>query len=323
MQLQTPKIEIYRTRTFTDKLGDTFNFLRENWRTITKYTIYIMLPVSMVLAFFANHFWNGYISLITALNTAGSMDDEGILSFGLSSLATLVVGIISYMILITLLFALIRLYTVREQRLANITIDELKPEMWFCMKRCMMMTLVGLVLVIAFLALVVLMVFLLVSINGAVALLGFILLYGVAVAVMLPLTLVPSIYLLEDNIGVFEAYMKGFRLGFATWGGIFAITFVIGFITGVIQSFTMMPWYILSMVKMVINVSDKQDGSFFNSFLYDAIQYITCILTCLGYFISCIIEVVAITIQYGHASDKIDGVGVAKNIERFDEFDNF
>ena len=323
MQLQTPKIEIYRTRTFTDKLGDTFNFLRENWRTITKYTIYIMLPVSMVLAFFANHFWNGYISLITALNTAGSMDDEGILSFGLSSLATLVVGIISYMILITLLFALIRLYTVREQRLANITIDELKPEMWFCMKRCMIMTLVGLVLVIAFLALVVLMVVLLVSINGAVALLGFILLYGVVVAVMLPLTLVPSIYLLEDNIGVFEAYMKGFRLGFATWGGIFAITFVIGFITGVIQSFTMMPWYILSMVKMVINVSDKQDGSFFNSFLYDAIQYITCILTCLGYFISCIIEVVAITIQYGHASDKIDGVGVAKNIERFDEFDNF
>ena len=323
MQLQTPKIEIYRTRTFTDKLGDTFNFLRENWRTITKYTIYIMLPVSMVLAFFANHFWNGYISLITALNTAGSMDDEGILSFGLSSLATLVVGIISYMILITLLFALIRLYTVREQRLANITIDELKPEMWFCMKRCMMMTLVGLVLVIAFLALVVLMVFLLVSINGAVALLGFILLYGVAVAVMLPLTLVPSIYLLEDNIGVFEAYMKGFRLGFATWGGIFAITFVIGFITGVIQSFTMMPWYILSMVKMVINVSDKQDGSFFNSFLYDAIQYITCILTCLGYFISCIIEVVAITIQYGHASEKIDGAGVSKRIDKFDEFDNF
>ena len=323
MQLQTPKIEIYRTRTFTDKLGDTFNFLRENWRTITKYTIYIMLPVSMVLAFFANHFWNGYISLITALNTAGSMDDEGILSFGLSSLATLVVGIISYMILITLLFALIRLYTVREQRLANITIDELKPEMWFCMKRCMMMTLVGLVLVIAFLALVVLMVFLLVSINGAVALLGFILLYGVAVAVMLPLTLVPSIYLLEDNIGVFEAYMKGFRLGFATWGGIFAITFVIGFITGVIQSFTMMPWYILSMVKMVINVSDKQDGSFFNSFLYDALQYITCILTCLGYYVSCILTVVGTTIQYGHASDKIDGVGVAKNIERFDEFDNF
>ena len=84
-----------------------------------------------------------------------------------------------------------------------------------------------------------------------------------------------------------------------------------------------MPWYILSMVKMVFTVSDKQDGAFFNSFLYDALQYITCILTCLGYYVSCILTIVGTTIQYGHASDKIDGVGVAKNIERFDEFDNF
>ena len=70
-------------------------------------------------------------------------------------------------------------------------------------------------------------------------------------------------------------------------------------------------------------VADKQEGGFFNSFLYDFIQYLTCILSCLGYFISCVITIVATTIQYGHASDKIDGVGVAKNIDRFDEFDNF
>jgi hypothetical protein len=109
MQLQTPKIEIYRTRTFTDKLGDTFNFLRENWRTILKYFIYIMLPVSMVMAFFANHFWNGYISLITTISSAGSMANEELITFGLSSLATLVVGILSYMILAALLFAMIHL----------------------------------------------------------------------------------------------------------------------------------------------------------------------------------------------------------------------
>ena len=77
--------------------------------------------------------------------------------------------------------------------------------------------------------------------------------------------------------------------------------------------------------RMVLTdwISRYGDGSFFNSFLYDALQYITCILTCLGYYVSCILTVVGTTIQYGHASDKIDGVGVAKNIERFDEFDNF
>ena len=323
MQQQTPRIEIYRTRTFTDKLGDTFNFLRENWRTILKYFIYIMLPVSMVMAFFANHFWNGYISLITTISSAGSMANEELITFGLSSLATLVVGILSYIILAALLFAMIRLYTVRQDRLANLTMDELKPELWFCFKRCVIMTLVGVVIAIAILVLIALVMVLLFSLNEVLVLLGMVLLYALMLAIMLPMTMVPPVYMMEDQTGVFEAYMKGLRLGFATWGGIFAITFVIGFITGVIQSFTMMPWYILSMVKMVITVSDKQDGGFFNSFLYDALQYITCILTCLGYYVSCILTIVGTTIQYGHASDKIDGVGVAKNIERFDEFDNF
>lgn len=323
MQLQTPKIEIYRTRSFTDKLSDTFNFLRENWRTIMKYFIYIMLPVSMVLAFFANHFWNGYISLITTISAAGSMDDSEMITFGLTSLVTLIVGIISYIILAAMLFAMIRLYTVRQDRLGNLSFEELKPEMWFCLKRCLIMTLVGAVIVIALLVLIALVMVLLFALNEVLALLGIILVYALVLAVLIPLTMVPPVYLLEDNVGVFEAYMKGIRLGFSTWGGIFAITFVVGIITGVIQSFTMMPWYILSMVKMMITVADKQDGGFFNSFLYDFIQYVTCILSCLGYFISCVITIVATTIQYGHASDKIDGVGVARNIERFDEFDNF
>ena len=66
MQILLPKIEIYRTRTFSDKLTDTFNFIRENWRPLLKYLIYVMLPVSIIMAFFVNHFWNGYLSLIMA-----------------------------------------------------------------------------------------------------------------------------------------------------------------------------------------------------------------------------------------------------------------
>jgi hypothetical protein len=84
----------------------------------------------------------------------------------------------------------------------------------------------------------------------------------------------------------------------------------------------MLPWYALSMIKMVVTIAGKQDGGFFNSSLYDFIQYLTCIISTLGYFVSAIISLVGITIQYGHACDKIDGVGVARNIEKFDEFDN-
>ena len=41
MQTEMPKIELYRIRTFTEKLTDMFNFLRENWRPMLKYFLYL------------------------------------------------------------------------------------------------------------------------------------------------------------------------------------------------------------------------------------------------------------------------------------------
>ncbi len=122
---------------------------------------------------------------------------------------------------------------------------------------------------------------------------------------------------------IIQAITKSFRLGFATWGGIVAISFVFGMITSVIQSFTMAPWYILFVIKMVFTLSNEIDGSFVSSIFFTFIEYLTCVVQCLGYLLSAVITTVAMLIQYGHASDKIDGVGVAKNIDRFDEFDNF
>jgi hypothetical protein len=160
------------------------------------------------------------------------------------------------------------------------------------------------------------------SVNKYLGLASVIVLYALLVVILLPMMLATPAYMLEDNLGVFGAYLKGLRLGFATWLGVFGVTFVVGLVTGVVQTFTMLPWYAMALIKMIVSVANKQDGGFFNSFTYDFIQYLTCILSCLGYFVSGIVSLVGITIQYGHASDKIDGVGVDRHIEKFDEFDN-
>lgn len=327
MQLQTPKIEIYRTRTFTEKLSDTFNFLRENWRVLLKYVIYVMLPVSIVQAFFVNHFWNGYIEFLSAIEHIGSTGDFKIPAFLLNTSAFVVVSMVSYVVLMALIYALIRLYHAREERLENLSFEDVKPELFFCLKRGAVVTLVGIllaVIVLLILGAVVGLAFLIDSGVGAIlTILGVIFFYVALLALIPPMTIVVPIYLLEDEIGVFAAYSKAVRLGFATWGGIFAITIVIGLLTSVIQSVTMMPWYLLSMLKMVFTVAGDLEGSFFNTIYFTILQYLTCILQCMGYFISAVITIVAVTMQYGHASDKIDGVGVAHKIDNFDEFDNF
>ena len=129
MQQNQPKIELYRKRTFTQKLTDTFGFLRENWKPLTKYFIYIMLPLSIVTAFFANHFFNGYFSIIGAIESAGTFNDDQLIKFVLSTLAATVVGLLAYLVLIGLVYALVRLYRQREDRLKNLSWAELKPDL--------------------------------------------------------------------------------------------------------------------------------------------------------------------------------------------------
>ena len=41
--------------------------------------------------------------------------------------------------------------------------------------------------------------------------------------------------LLFENIGIWEAFKKTYRLGFATWGGVFLIALIMGLIGGILQ----------------------------------------------------------------------------------------
>ena len=64
-----------------------------------------------------------------------------------------------------------------------------------------------------------------------------------------------SIYLFED-ISLGEAFAKTFRLGFATWGGVFLILIVMGIIASVLQGIVSIPWYVIYIVKMIFTMSD-------------------------------------------------------------------
>lgn len=321
--MERAKIELYKTRTFSEKLNDTIGFMRESWRTQLKYFIYLMLPCSIVLAFFLNHFFSGYMSLIMAVQNVGDpRSDVG--SFLLNAGAMLIVFMVTYALLIALVYALVRLYRARgEDRLKNLTTEELKPELMFCLRRSCMLMLATIVI-----AIVVLLIFggLMAGafvINPGFGLMSLMLLYIALLVVALPMMLVTPIYILEDDISIIPAFQKAFHLGIPTWGGIFAVVFVLGIIASIIQTVTMGPWYILFIVKMVFTLSNDLDGSFTSSIFYTFAEYVTCVLQCLGMLFSSVLTIVGLTIQYGHASDKIDGVGVVEKIEQFDEFDNF
>jgi hypothetical protein len=323
MEIITPKIEIYRTRTFSEKLTDTFNFLRENWRPIMKYFLYLMVPTSIVLAFFMNHFMDAYMGVTTAAQKGGAFDPSVGRSLLFYAPGYILVSAATYILLGALVFSMVRLYRRREERLKNLTADEVKEELLYCLKRTTLLTLAFIGLGILYLSLAGGISVLGFAIHPALGGLAFMIVVALAIVMSILLMMAEPVYLLEDDVTILEAISKGVRLSFNTFGGMLAMGFVLNMLASVIQSFTSAPFYILYFAKTFFTLSNDTVGGFFDSFLYSLLQYFSCILESLGMLLSMVITTVGLIIQYGHACDKIDGTGVAQNIEKFDELDNF
>ena len=120
-----------------------------------------------------------------------------------------------------------------------------------------------------------------------------------------------------EDTGIVSAYAKSVRLGWKTWAGIVGVIIVLYIISSILSGLVSTPWYIMVVVKNVFTAQGNTAG-FVSSFGYTAIQYLLGVVSC--FCRSCVMALITIgcAYQYGHASDKIDGVGVDQDIENFE-----
>ncbi len=48
MESQKPKIAMYVKRPFGEKLNASFDFIKENWKQLFKYSTYLILPICLI-----------------------------------------------------------------------------------------------------------------------------------------------------------------------------------------------------------------------------------------------------------------------------------
>lgn len=60
MESQKPKIAMYVKRSFGEKLNASFDFIRENWKLMLKFTTYLLLPLCLIQALSLNGMMKGY-----------------------------------------------------------------------------------------------------------------------------------------------------------------------------------------------------------------------------------------------------------------------
>lgn len=314
METQKPKIAMYVQRTFGDKLNATFDFIKENWKVLLKFVTYLLLPVSLIHALSLNGLMGMLLGIADPAEAEAMLANSSQLVSFVSYYGLLIlVSLVGTTLLGALVYALMKLYNEREERLSGVTMGMLKPLLLLNFKRLFLLTLFAIFLMV----LIAVVGGVLASLFSGISVLFVFLFILACMLLLVPLLLWGPVYLFED-ISLMSALGKAFRLGFATWGGVILMAIVMGFLASILQGVTTMPWYISVLVKTFFMASDSANG-IGTSAGYNFMLYLFAVIQAFGAYLAMVFYLVGLAYQYGHAAEKMDSVRIEDDINHFEQ----
>ena len=329
-QVEKPKVDLYRARTFGQKFSATFDFIKENYKLLLKACFYLILPVCLFQAFALERF----ISVVVDNNVAVAVDNADsdgalgtlLVNTGPSYLMLIVCLVLGSILLSSICFAMIRYYNESPTRLQGVTLRDLKPLIIQCMKRSFLM---GLVFSVAWVVVVVILglfafIFFEVTSNDQFpnVLIGiglfFLVIIGLLVA-FVPATISWPVYLFEDDETLFSAIRRGWRLGIYSFFPLIGLMFIMALIENVLQTVTTLPWYFMYLAKVFLTAANAEEVSIASSPVYNFVEYILSVIMNFGTYLATILTIIALAFHYGSVAEEVDGVSVEEGIQNFDQ----
>lgn len=310
MEYPNPKIRFYRERTFGEKLNITFDYLRENWRPLLRFSLYLILPLCLIQSFFLNRFM---VNTLTDLPSEGDFVSD-IFPILLSQIVGLFCCYIAgYILLSALIYGLMQTYERRDGGLRGIAFSEFSGTLLRMSGRSLSLMLFGLFIGILLGAAVAAPAFM---ISSWTLLVSLPLLCIVLLLIASPMWLFPPLYLLGGR-PFFPALGQSFRWGFRAWFEVFGLMIVFGLIGGIVNMITYLPWSILTFIGQ--DLSLVSDVSLMDTFWYQLASYILGIIQSYGYYISQVIALTGIAFEYFHLREKHEGITAHADIASFSQ----
>lgn len=306
---QNPKIAFYVRRSFGEKLNASFDFLKENRKVLLKYMTYLILPFCLVYSLLLNTTMNTYVNVLLGGAILGADVSSFDSWFWLKYYSFIICSILCMLLFTSLVFALVKLYNDREDRLNNLTFDVLRPLLLKNLSRLLSMGVVFTILMF----IIVFFVMFLFALSSLTLLLTIPLLFAFFVA----LSLSVPVYLFEE-IGIFQSLAKGIRLGFATWGGVFGVMMVMGVIASILMGVVSLPWYLVMFLKVIFNYSSDFTSSE-PSVFYDFFVYILSVIMAFCGCFATAFSILGSSYQYAHATEKMDSITIEDDIDNFEK----
>lgn len=313
MEYQKTRIEFYRQRTFSEKLNTIFGFIRENWKPLLKYSFYLIMPICLIQTFATNSFFNSYFNALTSSTAGSSPFGSSMSAFFVNYGVMLFCIMMGSAIMSGMIYAMMQTYATRENKLEDLTLNDFREHLvrniWRIITISFVLILVFLLIAVAagILAAIVSLVSLFITVPIVIA----------CCLCMIPLMMLIPVYIFERNIRLMDAIKKAWKLGTATLGGMLGLMFVLYIIASVIQTITMLPWYLTLIFGSLFSISS--DTMITQSVFYKFALYVLGLIQSYGTYVSSIIGIVGLAFHYFHAREKIEGITIDSNITHFDQ----
>ena len=149
MEPQKTKIALYVKRSFGEKLGASFDFIKEHWKLLLKFSTYLLLPLCLVQALSLNGLTQGILAWGAAAGGASGYN-EAALPLGLMSCygLYLLLYMVGTVLLTSLVYAMVRAYQERDGCLEGMTLGVLKPLLLRNVRKLVLVILLGILLLV-------------------------------------------------------------------------------------------------------------------------------------------------------------------------------
>ena len=309
MIFPNPKIKYYRVRAFGERLNVSFDYMRETWKPMLKFSLYLILPICLLQSFSINAIVRGSFQLepdFYSLN--GGYFVSFLIHYGVHMICIL----FGSAVLCALVYTLMQEYERRETRLLDIAWTEIKTPLINNIRKAIGALLLLTVIMLAFSGIIILL-----AISSPWTLLATIpLTLAVLLFVSVPFSMFLPVYLFE-NLPILLALRKTFTLTVKGWGAVFLAILVFGLLANIVSGVTTMPWYILTLVGTISGLT--AENGIENRLWYQFLTYILGIIQSYGMYISAIITAIGYAFQYFHLREKQEGVSVHESIQNFDQ----
>jgi hypothetical protein len=303
-------IEYHQTRDFSRKMNATFEFIRQNWKSLGKASLFIAGPPVLVASLIMGSFFGDLFKLGT--------DPESIMEMYMSSTFWMQMGLAMVLFLLSTVMSIatVNNYIILYEELKTPEIptavvwERVRRTFWLYLRTTLFFVLSYLVLVI----LLMIPIGLLYAISPALVALGvFVMFVGLFYLLFaLSFTYIISAY---EGLGFFDSVRRSIRLIQGKWWSTFGLIFILYMIMIMISYVPIIPLYIVMAVTAFHNVTEDASAN-----PLEGMGTWTMVFMALYYTIQIILAAlpnIGIAFQYFNLVERKEAKGLMSSIENF------